>query len=96
MSVTPNTTTGRRPRWTVEDRLRKAREVAGLSVNDCAARLGVHRNTVTNWEHATAHSRQIPRWVLLAYSAETGVSRRVARTRRRHRVPRRRARGRYV
>ena len=62
----------RHPQWTVQDRLRKARESAGLSVADLADRLAVHRNTVTGWEHANK-KRGVPRTVLLAYSAETGV-----------------------
>ena len=40
----------RTPTWTLGDRLRKAREQAALSVADMAEKLGVHRNTVTNYE----------------------------------------------
>ncbi len=61
-----------RPRWTVQDRLRKAREHAGLTSTELADRLGVHRNSVVNWENGGG-KRGVPRTVILAYSAETGI-----------------------
>ena len=39
------------PVWTTGDRLRKARQNAGIESRDMAIRLGVSRNTITNWEH---------------------------------------------
>jgi transcriptional regulator with XRE-family HTH domain len=33
------------------DRLRKSREAAGMGSAEMAAKLGLSRNTVTNWEH---------------------------------------------
>lgn len=51
------------------DRLRKAREASGLQVQDMAARMGVGRNTITNYEAG----RGIRRAVLIAYSSITGV-----------------------
>lgn len=38
------------PTWTTGDRLRKARISAGIESRDMAERLGVSRNTITNWE----------------------------------------------
>jgi transcriptional regulator with XRE-family HTH domain len=38
------------PTWTTGDRLRKARISAGIESRDMADRLGVSRNTITNWE----------------------------------------------
>lgn len=39
------------PEWTIGDRLRKARESAGIGVAEMALRIGVGRNTITNYEH---------------------------------------------
>ncbi len=41
---------GEVPAWTVADRLRKAREHAGLEQAQLATDLGVSRNTVGNYE----------------------------------------------
>lgn len=38
------------PQWTTGDRLAKAREAAGVSRDEMAALLGVHINTVGNYE----------------------------------------------
>jgi transcriptional regulator with XRE-family HTH domain len=43
--------TARIPEWTTGDRLRKAREDAGIGVAEMALQLGVSRNMVTNYEH---------------------------------------------
>ena len=53
------------------DRLRKAREEAGISVGDMAERLGVDRSTVTRWE---VHNRGFRRLVIRAYAEHTGFS----------------------
>jgi transcriptional regulator with XRE-family HTH domain len=37
------------PEWSLADRLGKALRESGISVNDAAERLGVHRNTVSSW-----------------------------------------------
>lgn len=37
------------PEWDLADRLGKALRVAGMSVNEMALYLGVHRNTVSAW-----------------------------------------------
>ena len=39
------------PTWTVADRIRKAREVAGLDQIELAERLYVARSTVSTWEN---------------------------------------------
>lgn len=38
------------PNWTLGDRLRKAREHAGFEQGELAARIGISRNTVGNYE----------------------------------------------
>lgn len=58
------------PTWTLGDRLGKAREHAGLSRADMAARLGVSERTIRNYENETVN---VSRLVALAYSAETDV-----------------------
>lgn len=42
--------TGRIPEWTVSDRLRKARESAGLTHDQLAVAIGVGRSTIYNYE----------------------------------------------
>jgi transcriptional regulator with XRE-family HTH domain len=39
------------PAWTLVDRLKKARQLAGMEQTDIADALGVARNTVSNWEN---------------------------------------------
>ena len=57
--------------WTVGDRLRKARELAGHDRKAFAALLGVSRNSIARWESGN----ELPRPVLLyAWSACTGAS----------------------
>jgi len=51
MSTRADTATARIPQWTLGDRLRKAREEAGISVAGMAERLGIARNTLSTWEH---------------------------------------------
>lgn len=54
------------------DRLRKAREEAGLSQAELAVRIGISRNTVGNHEIGIGE-RGPQRVVLLAWAAATGV-----------------------
>ncbi|HEU4543592.1 MAG TPA: helix-turn-helix transcriptional regulator, partial [Jiangellaceae bacterium] len=62
--------TGVIPQWTVPDKIRKAREYAGLSQQELADRLSVTRTSVINWERG--HTR--PLRVLLGLLADaTGV-----------------------
>ena len=58
------------PTWTLADRLRKAREHAGLEQSELADRMGVGRNTVSNYERAAHEPREI---VLRAWATATGV-----------------------
>lgn len=61
---------GRIPEWTLGDRLRKAREEAGLEQQELAQMIGVARNTVSNAEKGKVNPRQI---VLNQWSLATGV-----------------------
>ena len=61
---------GEVPAWTVADRLRKAREHAGLEQAQLAADLGVSRNTVGNYEGGKVTPR---RPVLVSWALRTGV-----------------------
>jgi transcriptional regulator with XRE-family HTH domain len=58
------------PQWTVPDKIRKAREYAGLSQQELADRLSVTRTSVINWERG--HTRPL-RLILRLLAAETGV-----------------------
>lgn len=53
---------------TVGERLRVARERAGLSVNEMAVRLSRHRNMVSRWEKGHAEP---PLWVVRTYGEAT-------------------------
>jgi transcriptional regulator with XRE-family HTH domain len=58
------------PEFTVADRLRKARETAGLDQSEFAARAEISRTTIINYEHG----RRVPRAVYLrAWSIASGV-----------------------
>lgn len=58
------------PTWTLGDRLRKARDVAGITSQDMADRLGVSRNTITNYENDHTSPSVL---AVRAYASETGV-----------------------
>lgn len=58
------------PQWTVADRLRKAREWAGVEQAELAERMGVSRGTVSNAETGRRAVRLI---TLKAWALETGV-----------------------
>lgn len=58
------------PQWTVPDRLRKAREHAGLSQDAIATALDVTRKTIGNYENGRTAPR---RTVLIAWAMATGV-----------------------
>jgi len=58
------------PAWTLGDRLAKARKIAGLNTLELADRLGISRNSITNYEKG--HTRP-NRAVILAYESVTGV-----------------------
>lgn len=58
------------PRWTLGDRLRKARSLTGLTTRDFAAKIGVSQATITNAENDNNKVRRI---TLNAWSLATGV-----------------------
>ena len=58
------------PRFTIADRLRKARESAGLEQGQLAADIDVSRSTIGNYESARVTPRRI---VLRAWALRTGV-----------------------
>lgn len=58
------------PVWTLGDRLRKARDFAGITSTDMAGRLGVSRNTITNYENDHTSPSVL---AVRAYATETGV-----------------------
>jgi len=58
------------PEWTLGDRLRKARELTGLEVHEFADEIGIHRNSVGNYERGR-RPRPI---VLKAWALRSGVS----------------------
>lgn len=58
------------PAFTLGDRLRKAREVTGMTQGQLAQRIGVARNTVTRSEVGATEPTRL---VLRAWSEVTGV-----------------------
>ena len=62
---------GRVPDWTLGDKLRKARESAGLEMQELAAEIDIHRQSVARYERGEAKPK---RHVLLAWSSVTGVN----------------------
>lgn len=64
------TNPGTLPRWTVADRLRKAREDAGLDQAELAKRIGVARSTVSNYEGSKTSPRKP---ILRLWAMETEV-----------------------
>jgi len=59
------------PQFTRGDRLRKARNLTGLSTRDFAERIGVSQKTVTDAEND--HRPQIRKILLNAWALATGV-----------------------
>ena len=75
--------TGRVPRWTVGDRLRKSREVAHLGVEEMATKIGRTRNSVTRYERSNTVDVNVVRsysaitntpmeWLLTGFGPEDG------------------------
>lgn len=50
---------GRVPEWTLGDRLRKARQVTGMTTRQFATEIGVAQGTVTGAENDTRQPRRI-------------------------------------
>jgi transcriptional regulator with XRE-family HTH domain len=58
------------PEWTLGDRMRKAMESKGLTVQEISDELGVTRSSASNW----IHGRVVPRkTTLIVWSLKTGV-----------------------
>ena len=68
--MTTQSVAGVIPTWTRGDRLRKARELTGLTVREFAEELGVAKGSVTNAENDRVEPRRI---LLIAWSMRTGV-----------------------
>lgn len=69
--MTTQPTAGHVPSWTIGDRLRKAREDAGFDQRELAEKIGVSRNSVSNYEVGVVPN---PRPIVLnAWSMATGV-----------------------
>jgi len=58
------------PAWTLGDRLRKAREHAGLKQTEMAEEIGIGRSSIINYEKNAAIP---PRSVLIAWALRCGV-----------------------
>lgn len=58
------------PRWTLADRLAKARHHCGYTQGELADRLGISRNSVSNYESGTTVPRRL---VLRAWAEECAV-----------------------
>ena len=71
-SVQTLASTGFVPQWTIGDRLRKAREMTGLTQVQFAERVGLSRATVNNSELNKSQPRKS---VVLLWAMETGVDR---------------------
>lgn len=59
------------PEFTLGDRLRKAREFAGIDMRDLAQMIDIHRQSVARYEQGQAIPR---RPVMLSWAISTGVS----------------------
>lgn len=62
----------RRPVFTLGDRIRKARTVAGLDQRQLAAEVGVNRNTLALWER-DAHKPSTAAVALVAARTDTDL-----------------------
>lgn len=58
------------PRWTLGDRMRKAREVRGIGVGEMAGIMMRNRNTINNYE---SDKHRPPRLVLDRWAEVTGI-----------------------
>jgi DNA-binding XRE family transcriptional regulator len=63
------------PLWTLGDRLRKAREQAGLRQDDLAAILGLSSATISNYEKGLRHPRGGELALIERWAEETCVDR---------------------
>ena len=58
------------PTWTFQDRIRKAREHAGLKQDELAQLLGVARNTLNRWENGSTNPSEN---TIILLSEATGI-----------------------
>ena len=58
------------PQWDVADRLHKSLRVTGLSVQDMADDLEVHRNTISAWLNGRSRPKKTQ---LIAWALKTGL-----------------------
>jgi transcriptional regulator with XRE-family HTH domain len=65
-----NTSAAEVPTWTLGERLTKAREHAGVDIEEMAHRLGVSGRTIRNYENQAV---RITRATIIAYATETRV-----------------------
>ena len=63
-------TAGRIPEFTQGDRLRKARQLVGMTTREFATEIGVAQKTISDAENDRVTPRKI---TLIAYSMRTGV-----------------------
>jgi transcriptional regulator with XRE-family HTH domain len=69
--ISTNPNAGVHLEFTLGDRLRKAREYAGLEIQELASAVDVHRQSVTRYETDRAKPK---RGTVLLWSMATGVS----------------------
>lgn len=70
MTVSTQTVAGLIPQWTLGDRMKKAREHAGLSQSALSATAGIGRTAIVSYE---TDKIEPPRPAMLAWSMATGV-----------------------
>jgi transcriptional regulator with XRE-family HTH domain len=68
--MTEATSPARVPQWTLGDRMRKARESAGLKQTEMAEEIGIGRSSIINYESDKATP---PRPVLVAWALRCSV-----------------------
>lgn len=61
------------PHWTVGDRLKKARDAAGLEQSELAAMTGISRGTVSNYEQFDGDAERLKRPYLAAWAMACDV-----------------------
>ena len=74
MSVAEAVEASRVPEWTLGDRLKKARVLAGIEQREMARQLGVTSGAISNWEKDISRPRQDLLQVLRRWSEITNVS----------------------
>lgn len=70
-NMMPSRSVGARPEWRVSDRIRRAREYAGLEQRELAERAGISQATISSAETGRARPH---RSTLVLIAAATGVS----------------------